>query len=53
MGRLAHQIKDKQQRARSLCPNSTILEGFSTKCGVERDGIYFCNEGRKRKAGKG
>lgn len=31
-----------------LCPNSTILEGFSTKGGVERDGIYFVMEGEKR-----
>lgn len=32
-----------------LCPNSTVLEGFSTKGGVERDGVYFVMEGEKRK----
>lgn len=31
-----------------LCPNSTILKGFSTKGGVERDGVYFVMEGEKR-----
>lgn len=30
-----------------LCPNSKILEGFSTKGGVERDGIHFVMEGEK------
>lgn len=30
-----------------LCPNSTILEGYSTKGGVERDGILFVMEGEK------
>jgi flavodoxin len=34
---------------KSLCPNSTILEGFSIKGGVERDGIYFVMEGEKEK----
>ena len=32
-----------------LCPNSSIVEGFSTKGGIERDGIYFVMEGEKRK----
>ncbi|MCC6413800.1 MAG: flavodoxin, partial [Saprospiraceae bacterium] len=26
---------------KELCPNSTVLEGFSIKGGVERDGVYF------------
>jgi flavodoxin len=34
---------------KNLCPNSTILEGFSIKGGVERDGIYFVMEGEKEK----
>jgi flavodoxin len=31
----------------SMCAGSTILEGFSTKGGVERDGILFVMEGDK------
>jgi hypothetical protein len=30
-----------------LCANSTILEGYSTKGGIERDGILFVMEGEK------
>ncbi|QHT67281.1 flavodoxin [Rhodocytophaga rosea] len=37
------------QTVKELCPNSRILEGFSTKGGVERDGIYFVMEGEKEK----
>jgi flavodoxin len=37
------------QTVRELCPNSTVLEGFSTKGGVERDGIYFVIKGDKEK----
>jgi hypothetical protein len=32
-----------------LCPKSTILEGFSTKGGIERDGVYFVIKGEKEK----
>ncbi|MDG3582087.1 flavodoxin [Galbibacter pacificus] len=32
----------------SMCPNATILKGFSTKGGIERDGIYFVMEGAKK-----
>lgn len=32
---------------KALAPNSTILEGFSTKGGVERDGILFVMEDEK------
>jgi flavodoxin len=32
---------------KELCLNSTILEGFSTKGGIERDGILFVMEGEK------
>lgn len=34
---------------KELCPNSTILEGFSTKGGVERDGILFVIKDEKAK----
>lgn len=37
------------QTVKELCPNSTILEGFSTKGGIERDGILFVMEGEKEK----
>jgi len=37
------------QTVKDLCPNSKILEGFSTKGGIERDGIYFVIEGEKEK----
>lgn len=37
------------QTVKQLCPNSTVLEGFSTKGGVERDGILFVMEGEKEK----
>lgn len=32
-----------------LCPKSKVLKGFSTKGGVERDGILFVMEGNKEK----
>ncbi len=32
---------------KGLCPNSKVLEGFSIKGGVERDGILFVMEGEK------
>lgn len=32
---------------REICANSTVLEGFSIKGGVERDGILFVMEGKK------
>jgi flavodoxin len=31
-----------------LCPNSTILEGYSTRGGSERDGFIFVMDGKKR-----
>lgn len=37
------------QTVRELCPNSTVLEGFSIKGGIERDGVYFVIEGEKEK----
>ena len=37
------------ETVKQLCPDSKILEGFSTKGGVERDGILFVMEGDKEK----
>lgn len=37
------------ETVRQLCPNSKVLEGFSTKGGVERNGILFVMEGGKEK----
>lgn len=37
------------ETVKALCPNSTILEGFSTKGGIERDGVYYVMEGEKEK----
>ncbi|MBI1780376.1 MAG: flavodoxin [Sphingobacteriales bacterium] len=34
---------------KELCPNSTILEGFEIKGGVERDGIYLAIKDEKAK----
>jgi flavodoxin len=34
---------------KDLCPKSTVLEGFSIKGGVERDGILFVMEGEKER----
>lgn len=36
------------QTVKELCPKSKILEGFSTKGGIERDGILFVIEKEKR-----
>lgn len=35
------------ETVKALCPNSTILEGFSTRGGMERDGIYLVVEGER------
>ena len=37
------------QTVNELCPNSEVLEGYSTKGGIERDGILFVMEGDKEK----
>ena len=34
---------------RQLCPNSKVLEGYSTKGGEEREGILFVMKGEKEK----
>ena len=35
------------ETVKQLCLNSTVLEGYTTKGGVERDGILFVMEGKK------
>lgn len=37
------------ETVKELCPNSTVLEGFSTKGGVERDGLPLLSKEEKRK----
>lgn len=37
------------ETVKELCPNSKLLEGFTLKGGVERDGILFVIEGEKEK----
>ena len=37
------------ETVKQLCPNSTVLDGFSTKGGVERDGILYVMEGENEK----
>lgn len=37
------------EMVKKLCANSTVLEGFSIKGGIERDGILFVMEGEKEK----
>lgn len=32
-----------------LCPDSRVVEGFSTRGGLERDGIYLAIKGQRRK----
>ncbi|MDO8966694.1 flavodoxin [Algoriphagus sp.] len=37
------------ETVKELCPNSTILEGYYTKGGIERDGVLYVMEGEKEK----
>ncbi len=37
------------QTVKELCKNSKVLEGFSIRGGVERDGVYFVIKGEKAK----
>ncbi|MFA6083974.1 flavodoxin [Mucilaginibacter sp.] len=37
------------QTVKELCPNSTVLDGFTIKGGIERDGILFVMEGAKER----
>lgn len=41
------------ETVKALCRNSSVLEGFSTNGGAERDGIYFVVEGEKEKQVRG
>src|SRR6478736_4727539 len=38
------------QTVKELCPDSKILEGFTIKGGIERDGIYLSIKDEKKKA---
>lgn len=41
------------ETVKELCPNSTILEGFEIKGGMERDGVYLAiKDERKKEAEK-
>lgn len=42
-------IGNSFETVKKLCPKSKILEGFSIKGGIERDGILFVMEGKKEK----
>lgn len=44
-----YEVGSSFETVKTLCPNSTLLEGFSTKGGVERDGIYFVMGGERAK----
>ena len=37
------------QTVKELCPKSKVLEGFSIKGGIERDGVLFVIKGEKEK----
>jgi flavodoxin len=37
------------QTVKEFCPKSTVLDGFTIKGGIERDGILFVMEGDKGK----
>ena len=37
------------QTVKELCPTSKVLEGFSIKGGIERDGVLFVMKGEKEK----
>lgn len=40
-------VGDSFETVKQWCPESKVLEGFSTKGGVERDGVLFVMEGEK------
>jgi flavodoxin len=37
------------ETVKALCPNSTVLDGYTIKGGIERDGILFVMEGAKER----
>ncbi|VTP91856.1 flavodoxin [Sphingobacterium daejeonense] len=42
-------IGNSFETVKQLCPNSRILEGYSTQGGKEKDGVFFVMEGDKEK----
>ncbi|MBT8307649.1 MAG: flavodoxin [Maribacter sp.] len=40
------------KKVKELCPESTVLKGFSIKGGSERDGIFLAIKGKRRKDAK-
>ena len=41
------------QQVQSLCTGCTVLQGYSTRGGLERDGIYLAIEGKRRETVRG
>ncbi|WP_208644984.1 flavodoxin [Mucilaginibacter kameinonensis] len=37
------------ETVKELCPKSKVLDGFTTKGGIERDGVYFVIQGEREK----
>jgi hypothetical protein len=37
------------ETVKALCPNSTVLDGYTIKGGIERGGILFVMEGAKER----
>lgn len=37
------------ETVKELCPKSKVLDGFTTKGGIERDGVYFVMQGEREK----
>lgn len=37
------------ETVKQLCAKSKVLEGYSTKGGIERDGVYFVIHGEKER----
>ncbi len=37
------------ETVKQLCPSSKVLQGYSTRGGIERDGVLFVMEGEKEK----
>ncbi|MBG8555080.1 flavodoxin [Hymenobacter guriensis] len=42
-------VGSSMETVKALAPKSTVLEGFSTRGGIERDGVLFVMEGEKEK----
>ncbi|MDB5146782.1 MAG: flavodoxin [Mucilaginibacter sp.] len=37
------------ETVKELCPKSNVFDGFTTKGGIERDGVYFVMQGEREK----